>query len=123
MFSKKGQVPVTGLDIVLIFGPNRVNDVVDKPMILYSSEKVFISSAVELQLEMRRCGTGYLLLFGLFLAYAFYRVLDLANEEVNFKRRLGLAGLKVGHYDVGEYFTEMPHLCLLLGLIGLFVQI
>ena len=64
----------------------------------------------------------YLLLW-LFLACAFFRVLDLANEEVNFKRRLGLAGLKVGHYNVGEYFSEMPHLCLLLGLIGLFVQI
>jgi hypothetical protein len=39
MFSKKGQVPVTGLDVVLTLGTNRVNNVVDKPMILYLSEE------------------------------------------------------------------------------------
>ena len=60
---------------------------------VYFLKKVFISSTVELQLAMRRCGTDYLSLLWLFFAYAFYRVLDLANEEVNFKRRLGLAGL------------------------------
>jgi hypothetical protein len=32
---------------------------------------------------------------------------DLANEEVDFEARLCLAGLKVWHYNVGEYFTEV----------------
>lgn len=63
----------------------------------------------------------YLLLW-FFLAYAFYCVLDFAYEEVNFKRRLGLAGLKVWHYNVGEYFTEVLHLCLLLFLIGFLMK-
>ena len=50
---------------------------------VYFLKKVFISSAVELQLEMMRCGTDYLSLLWLFFAYAFYGMLDLANEEIN----------------------------------------
>ena len=57
-------------------------------------------------LMVKRLKVKRLFLVWIFLTHALDGVLDLADEEVYLETGLRLAGLQVGHHDVGKHLTK-----------------